>query len=653
MKLVPRARQRAATAAEVDAALARLDHQPGMYFGVDAGIAGLHPLQAVLVDAPALAIQVHGNGLRVRADTALGRALLAHEALHGWAAASQPGAGRHPVASLRALLQAFDASPDVLLQGALRFNAHLLALPQPPAADIGVLFLAQTFWRRDTAGHWTHVSLVFDGLPHAPPDDAPAHPQPHPQPQKQAAAAEPQDDHPPGGHAAMVARALQHLRDKPLVSLTLSQSFRRRTTISAARAFARLRSVNPAPAMFFLNDGAGGQLFGASPDLQLVVQGRSVQALPVCGTVARRPGPVGEAESFRELVNEAVDAASLAVCTDALRNDLAPWCDPGSLRLRERRRQMSLATVVHTVDRLEGRLCEGADAWDAIVATTAPAMATGTPRALALAAIEQLEASPRGWYGGLAVQVSADGDALVGTLLRAAAIHQGVAEVRTGGDLMASSDPAREEQESRLKAISLWRALGLEASPDQAPAAAHAHAHAYAYALPAAVRVVDAGDAFPDAVRDTLRGLGLRLDDGSAVAVLLGRDINAAGVRHAVAIGDAGHRVLGAGGFSVTPTAPRHGQLLQCTATAEAPWPGREPFTAARYESLASASTARGTELPPGWQVWAHDDAGQPVMLAHAQRRVACLLLRPESLLSDAGALEALRAALVFCAAGT
>ena len=70
-----------------------------------------------------------------------------------------------------------------------------------------------------------------------------------------------------------------------------------------------------------------------------------------------------------------------------------------------------------------GQLRAGCDAWDAILATTAPAMLTGTPRRHALAAIEALEASPRGWYGGLGLQVSADGDALVGTLLRAATLR--------------------------------------------------------------------------------------------------------------------------------------------------------------------------------------------------------------------------------------
>ena len=113
-----------------------------------------------------------------------------------------------------------------------------------------------------------------------------------------------------------------------------------------------------------------------------------------------------------------------------------------------------------------GALREGADAWDAIAATAAPVMVTGTPRAAALAAIAAHEAGPRGWYGGLVVEVRGDGAARVGTILRAATVRDGVAEVRTGGDLVAGSDPAREELESRVKAVSLWRALGLAVDAD-------------------------------------------------------------------------------------------------------------------------------------------------------------------------------------------
>ena len=243
---------------------------------------------------------------------------------------------------------------------------------------MGVLYLAGRWLERDATGTWWRLELQL-------PDDADGITSeggsltaPSPAAQLIPPTAEPADDWAPGGYAQMVQGALEVLRVQPLLSLTLSQSYRRRCDMPASAAFARLRQVNPAPASFFLNDGQGTCLFGASPDLQLVVRDGSIESLPVCGTVARQPGAVGEAASTRELLNEEVDAASLAVCTDALRNDLAPLCVPGSLRLSERRRPMALATVVHAVDRLQGQLRPGRDAWDAIAATAAPVMVTGT-----------------------------------------------------------------------------------------------------------------------------------------------------------------------------------------------------------------------------------------------------------------------------------
>ncbi|MDW5441883.1 chorismate-binding protein [Polaromonas sp. SM01] len=639
--------RRPATQGEAEQALAQLDKQAGAYFGCDAGIAGLHPLQATLLDRPALSLRLYGDGLAIQAHSALGQTLLDRPELSDWAKTASRGQGQHPIHSLRAFMAAFAPAPEVILLGALPFNAHRLAAAEPQSDDesLGLLFFAEAYWQRDADGSWQRIELTLPNLAAAtPPVVTPA--------LRPISKTEPQDDYPPGAYADMVARALVHLREQPLVSLTLSQSYRRRVSpsLSPAQAFARLRQANPAPAAFFLNDGDGQCLFGASPDLQLVLRQRVVEALPVCGTVARGPGPVGEAESFRELVNEDVDAASLAVCTDALRNDLAPLCEPGSLRLLDRRRPMSLSTVVHTVDRFSGRLREGADAWDAIVATAAPVMVTGTPRRHALAAIAQLEASPRGWYGGLMVRVSADGDALAGTILRAAAIRDGLAEVRTGGDLMADSTPAREEQESRLKAISLWRALGIEAAAQAASSAVAA------LKLPARVALHDAGDPFPAAVRETLQGLGLVIDAAAEVDVLMGADaaacrrlLTAKPRRPLLAIGDAALRVLEQAGFAVTAIAPEHGRIMRATMTSEALASGEHSFITARYASLALADHAA---LLPGWSVWAHDEQQRPVLLAHTQDRVVCLLFRPDSLMSSAAALQSLRAALAWAANG-
>lgn len=629
----------AAALAQVEAALAQLDQQAGVYFGVDAGVPGLHPLQATLLSEPALALRLFGDGLEVDALTARGQALLTQPELARWCAGTGRGPGFSAIAALRGFMACFAPSPDVLLLGALPFDAHLLAHPGSNAGALGVLFFGQRLLRRDGAGTWHEVRLSLPGIVPEDPLPAPARADSGPV-QHAEVRSEPRDDYPEGGYADMVRRALPWLRDKPLLSLTLSQSYRRRVTPSPTQAFQRLRQANPAPASFFLNDGTGQCLFGASPDLQLVIANGEVEALPVCGTVARRPGAVGEAESLRELLNEEVDAAALAVCTDALRNDLAPLCEPGSLRLLDRRRPMSLATVVHAVDRLGGRLREGADAWDAIVATAAPVMVTGTPRSQALEAIGALEASHRGWYGGMIVQVASNGQALVGTILRAAAVRGDVAEVRTGGDLMADSSPLREEQESRLKTLSLWRAFGLDA-----PAACVAAKDLFP--LPAAVRLVDAGDPLGNAMRDCLLGLGVGIAPEAQTALVIGTaDATDCPTQGLVAIGDAAVRLLGDAGCAVKRMHPEHGRQLLCTATALAPWCSDGAFLAASYATFKLA----GSEIPPEWQVWARDAQGQPVALAHSGRRRVCLLFRPESMLSDPQALQAMRAALAFAA---
>ncbi len=658
-----------------------------MYFGCDAGIAGLHPAGALLLVEPSLRFRVFADRVEVEALDALGKALLGAESLAAWRAGCGRG-GSGAVATLRAFLAAFDAAAgdDVVLAGALGFEAHRLAAPSQRGGaverpgdrgaegSLGVLFFAAVILRRDAAGAWHRIALGFEDAALAAAarqprvgsstaiDDSSRRGR---QPSRGALARDDhaqgdlaRDDFARGGYARAVAEALPRFAAAGLVSLTLSQSFRRRLgERSPAQAFAALRAVNPAPASFMIDSGEGECVFGASPDLQLVVKGRDLECLPVCGTVARGHGPVGEAEALRQLFDEEVDAASLAICSDALRNDLAPLCEPGSLVLLDRRRPMTLATVVHAVDRLRGRLCGGSDAWDAIVATAAPVMATGTPRAAALAAIAACEASPRRWYGGLVLEVSAGGAARVGTILRAAAVRDGIAEVRTGGDLLADSDPEREEQETRVKAVSLWRALGLPVDADlEARVAGGDPAPGRrALLLPASIVLHDGGDPFGAAVAETLRGFGLAIEPGAAAIVLIGGDDPfvrniARGRSGIVALGDAAARLLRDSGAAVREIAAQHGRLVHCVPVAGAPGGAARAFMAIRYATLAldSAAPADDAAADARWAVWLGDDRGAPLVLARAADRRVCFLIRPESLLSDALARELLRTAIAF-----
>jgi hypothetical protein len=452
-------------------------------------------------------------------------------------------------------------------------------------------------------------------------------------------ASDPQDDSAPGGYAEMVSRALARLKETALVSLTLSQTYRRRVSMKSTEAFARLRKTNPAPACFFFNNGEGLHLLGASPDLQLIIQDRQVVSLPVCGTVAKRSSPVGESLSLQDLINEEVDAASLAVCSDALRNDLAPLCLPGTLHLTHRRKPMMLATVVHAVDRIQGQLLESCDAWDAIFATAAPVMVTGTPRVQALAAISEFEISSRGWYGGLVVQVSSNGDALAGTLLRAAAVEKGIAQVRTGGDLMADSSPEREEQESRLKTLSLWRAFGLE------PLAQVQLVQKSVSHTTQSICLVDCQDPFGAAVLDFVLGLGIRLEPASRTQLRVGsfQGTNWP-TQNCIAMGDAAYLLLKNSGFDVQEISPLNGRLSVNRSRYGCPENLPLEFVTVKYAQFQILNTLH----PPGWTVWTEDENGIASTWINAEKKLACLLFRADSMMSDKGAQNVFQEALTF-----
>jgi hypothetical protein len=654
------AARRAADSGEVEAALASIEAGRGMYLGVDAGLPGLHPLQATLVAAPSLAIRVFADRLEVQACDAAGEGLrglgagrrradrVAADLSHG--VRGDRRQRRTPCSSVPCASTPTSCAPT-------RSPARRRRVGRRGGDDaLGLFFFATSFHRRDAAGAWWHVSLSIDGVPGA----SRSRPGPLSPGGKGVHVA---DDFPPGAYADAVARGVERLAAGSLVSLTLSQSFRRRLdpAVSAVAAFSRLRRANPAPVTFCLADGSGTRVFGASPDLQLVVRGRTVESMPVCGTVPRGHGAVGEASALAHLLGQEVDAASLAVCTDAMRNDLAPLCVPGSLALADRLRPMALATVVHTVDRLRGTLRDGVDAWDAVVATTAPPMLVGAPRAAALAAIAELEASPRGWYGGLAVQIAANGDALVGTLLRAAAIdREGIAEVRTGGDLLADSVPAREEDESRVKAVSLWRALGLAVDAGLNARIAGGDASAPSLdggdPLPAAVALEADADPFAAALADALGSLGLAIDAGAAVCVRAGSvdaRCDGATTRRTVAIGDAAVDLLAAAGVATVAILPAHGRAVvahPCVAGMAGMAGAARPFQVARYATRDVDRSGRATALA-GWSPWLVDAEGHPLAVAHAGRRVVCLLFRPESLLCEPPALALLGRAIAFAAA--
>jgi anthranilate synthase component 1 len=114
---------------------------------------------------------------------------------------------------------------------------------------------------------------------------------------------------------------------------------------------------------------------------------------------------------------------------------------------------------MHIVSTVVGELRDDQTAFDALVATYPAGTLTGAPKVRAMEIIDELEPTRRGAYGGIVGYFGFGGDMDTAITIRTALLRDGVAYVQAGGGIVADSDPAAEEQETRNKAAAVLAAI--------------------------------------------------------------------------------------------------------------------------------------------------------------------------------------------------
>src|SRR5579872_3023213 len=277
-------------------------------------------------------------------------------------------------------------------------------------------------------------------------------------------------DHTPEEYMAKVETVREGMRQGDYYEVVLRQTFRAPYSGSPSELFDKIQHASPSPYEFFLQLGEE-QLIGASPEMFVRIEGRRVETCPISGTARRTGDPLRDSDNIRELLNSPKEESELTMCTDVDRNDKSRVCVPGSVRVIGRRLIESYAGVFHTVDHVEGTLEAGFDSLDAFLTHMWAVTIIGAPKKAAAQAIENLERDARGWYGGAVGMISINGDINTGILIRTIHLKDGFARYGVGATLLYDSVPAQEEEETRMKAATFFRAL-------RAPAAASANAPA-------------------------------------------------------------------------------------------------------------------------------------------------------------------------------
>jgi len=626
-------------ASEAGAALESLEARPGIWMGCDVVAEGLYRKESIACTRAALRFCLDGARLAVTPLSDAGAALL--KALGPFPERLESGSQLAEV--LKRFLAAFGLrSRELALFGAFSFDYYRLG-DRAPLPDDGRRRMVLYFPEQvvTAAGD---VARRFDFAFDLPPARLEAGAD-RIGPVRIAGDA---DELAPGGHAARVAGGIERLRRGELYSLVLSQTFRRRTVIAPLRAFAALRRRNPYPAMFFCNLGGGEALFGASPDLQFRADASWVESAPVCGTLRRGADALEDADQAFALLSSDKEGAAIALCSDAAASEHASVCEPGSVEVLSHRRAHFFSTIVHAIDHLRGRRRAGLDAVDLLLAHATPATVTGLPKAAAVRAIGELEADWRGWYAGAVARLGTDGSAEAYTVLRAARVADGIAEIRTGGNILVDSKPESEEEESRLKAQTLFRVL-----EGVAPGATAALASA---APRWRVRGPSGLDPFAPGLVNALAKAGAHaVQPGAldvAIAVLSGWPSDGlVPAAPLLAVGEGALWLLEqAGARSETLARPEFARRIAGTAAA-----GRFLAELGTFEAGWYASRAiRADGLPPEWKASALSAEGW-VLAAEQHGGGACaLLFRPDSVLSQSGAagIKALGAAMAWLERG-
>jgi anthranilate synthase component 1 len=226
--------------------------------------------------------------------------------------------------------------------------------------------------------------------------------------------------------------------------------------------------------MYFLRMG-GRSIVGSSPEMLVRVEGHLMQTHPIAGT---RPRGRSEEEDMRlgeELKRNEKERAEHVMLVDLGRNDLGRVATYGSVKVPTYMTLERYSHVMHLVSIVEGRLSEKHDRLDALVACFPAGTVSGAPKIRAIEILDALEPESRGLYAGAVGYLSFAGDLdaciTIRTLVARDTPEGREVSVTAGAGIVADSDPAREEAETRHKAAALLAAVALAEALETRPGA--------------------------------------------------------------------------------------------------------------------------------------------------------------------------------------
>ena len=193
-------------------------------------------------------------------------------------------------------------------------------------------------------------------------------------------------------------------------------------------------------------------MIGATPELLVKRAGNQVSALVLGGTLPRGADPAQDEALGEELLASAKNNEEHAYAVDSIREALGPLCE--ILDVEPRPSLLKYPNLQHLGTQVRGTLADGRTQRSALglaAAVHPPAAVCGTPAAVALELIRDLEHMDRERYAGPVGWADADGNGEWGIALRCGQLSGRTARLFAGCGIVAGSEPAAELAETLVK----------------------------------------------------------------------------------------------------------------------------------------------------------------------------------------------------------
>ncbi|MBN1612734.1 MAG: anthranilate synthase component I family protein [Polyangiaceae bacterium] len=260
-------------------------------------------------------------------------------------------------------------------------------------------------------------------------------------------------------HIDRIRAALELIGQGELYQVNLARRYRLQVRGSGVDLLQAMRQRAPSPYCLAL-DLPDATVVSTSPELFLRLDADGVVTTsPIKGT-RPRGATVAEDRSFMAALDaDPKERAELAMVIDVERNDLGRIAVTGSVELIGRPRVITRGTVHHREATLRARLRPELGQADLVRAMLPSGSVTGAPKVRAMEVIAALEAERRGLYTGALGTVLGDGSLRLSMAIRTLTVCDGEGHYFAGGGIVADSDPVREVEETRWKALQLGVAL--------------------------------------------------------------------------------------------------------------------------------------------------------------------------------------------------